>query len=97
MTIDEAGRHRLHQRLDGTLGEENATVLMERLPPTGWADVATRHDLHHLRTTLELKIDATSAELRTEMYRLHNRMLLQLVGAMAGLFTVFFVLARVTA
>jgi hypothetical protein len=88
---------------------------MEHLPPTGRADVATRHDLHHLRTTLELKIDATSADLRTEMadlrtevqgeiaglrtdmHQLHNRMLLQLLGAMAGLLTVFFVLARITA
>jgi hypothetical protein len=46
-----------------------------------------------LRTDLERQI----AGLRGDMYQLHNRMLLQLVGAMAGLLTVFFVLTRITA
>ena len=38
MAIDERSRHELFVRLEEVLGEEHATVLMEHLPPVGWAD-----------------------------------------------------------
>jgi len=44
MTITEANRHRLHQALIASVGEEEAATLMEHLPPIGWADVATKSD-----------------------------------------------------
>jgi hypothetical protein len=118
MTIDETTRHRLHQSLDRTLGEDNAAVLMEHLPPSGWSDLPTRRDLDTLRTDLNSQMVGLRAdlngqmaelrtemgelrtemgELRTEMYRLFTRLTLQLLGAIAGLLTVFFVLARLTA
>jgi hypothetical protein len=49
MAITEENRHRLFQRLDQVLGPEEATTLMEHLPPVGWADVATKRDLDVLR------------------------------------------------
>lgn len=45
MVIDEGARHRLHERLDEVLGRDEATILMAYLPPVGWADVATKHDV----------------------------------------------------
>jgi hypothetical protein len=57
MTVTEEGRHRLHQALDRTVGEEEATTLMEHLPPVGWADVATKQDLDHLREHVDGRFD----------------------------------------
>ncbi len=45
MAITEESRHRLYQRLEEVLGVDQAAVLMEHLPPVGWADVATKRDL----------------------------------------------------
>ena len=50
--IDEASGHRLHLRLDDVLGHDEANVLMEYLPPVGWADVATKQDLQALENKL---------------------------------------------
>ena len=71
MAIDEESRHRLFVRLQEVLGAEEATVLMEHLPPVGWADVATKHDLQALRRELELMMEAMEhrimATVRAEM------------------------------
>jgi hypothetical protein len=48
MPVDERARHRLFGRLEEILGSEEATILMEHLPPVGWADVATKRDLDAL-------------------------------------------------
>jgi hypothetical protein len=69
MTIDEGKRHRLHQRLGEVLGPDDATTLMERLPPAGWADVATKDD-----------VAALGVELRGEMARLGGELRLEIAG-----------------
>jgi hypothetical protein len=51
MAIDERSRHILFQKLEEVLGSEEATTLMEHLPPVGWADVATKRDLDQLAET----------------------------------------------
>jgi hypothetical protein len=55
VTIDERTRHQLYLRLEAVLGSEEATTLMEHLPPVGWADVATKTDLHALGTRMDLR------------------------------------------
>jgi hypothetical protein len=63
MAITEETRHRLFQRLEQVLGADEATTLMEHLPPIGWADVATKRDLDALGAATRQDVEA----LRTEM------------------------------
>lgn len=66
MAISEESRHRLCQRLEEVLGPEEATVLMEHLPPVGWADVATKHDLAALEERLALRFDGEFGVIRRD-------------------------------
>jgi hypothetical protein len=50
--IDERARHELFVAVQDTLGPNHADTLMSLLPPVGWADVATKHDLHELEDRL---------------------------------------------
>ena len=56
MALDERARHHLYLRLEEQLGPEAATTLMEHLPPTGWADVATKRDLDKLEVRLKAEL-----------------------------------------
>ena len=62
MAITEQSRHRMYKHLEELMGTEDAGVLMEHLPPVGWADVATKRDLDMLR--LEWRADLANG-LRT--------------------------------
>lgn len=66
MTITDESRFHLHQRLAEVLGQEEASTLMEHLPPVGWADVATRRDLDHAFAHLEATFDRQFALQRAE-------------------------------
>ena len=65
MTITDADRHRLYDALVATLGEQEAAILMEHLPPVGWADVATKTDLEHHRAATKADIDGLRAEMNS--------------------------------
>jgi hypothetical protein len=80
VAITEGRRKRRYDNLEEVLGVDNAEVMMELLPPVGWADVATNRELDHLRVTIEKRLDTRfdAAEhrmlaevhgLRAEMYR----------------------------
>ena|SRR5579884_1084946 len=59
MVLDERSRHRLYLRLEAVLGPDEATTLMEHLPPAGWIDVAMKRDLdaqERRLVTLEFKL-----------------------------------------
>src|SRR5687768_2534085 len=57
MVIDERARYLLFQKLEERLGAEEAAILMAHLPPVGWADVATKHDLELGLQQLESRMD----------------------------------------
>ena len=61
MTVEEA-RVRLRRQLEDAFGVEEASILMDR-PPGGRNDLVTNQ-------TLDLKIEALRADLRTEMANL---------------------------
>ena len=58
------------------MGSERAATMMSLLPPVGWGDVATRHDLELLRDEIrnveiriDVKLDAKLGQLRGELLR----------------------------
>ena len=55
----------LHQRVVDQSGERKADVLMELLPPVGWAEVATKSDLDALSV-------ATKSDLQVLEYKLQS-------------------------
>lgn len=58
IAIDERGRLELAEAANRVLGERAGLTLMELLPPVGWADVATKHDLAALEARIDLRFDA---------------------------------------
>ncbi len=63
MAIDERSRHELFKKLEDVLGEKEATTLMAHLPPVGWADVATKHDLSLLEARFDARLHALESRL----------------------------------
>jgi hypothetical protein len=57
MVLDERSRHELYLKLEEVLGSQQATTLMEMLPPVGWADVATKRDVDALAVATKRDLD----------------------------------------
>ncbi len=51
--ISEHQRHRLFSKLEEQIGPEAASTMMELLPSVGWADDATKHDVHNLERRMD--------------------------------------------
>ena len=58
MTIDERTRHEMYLGLEAKLGTAVADAMMQHLPPAGWTDLATRHDLEQLEGRMRDHLDA---------------------------------------
>ena len=67
MSITEASRFQLRTAVGRIMDEEAADTLMELLPSVGWADVATKHDLTHLRAELASEIQNLRLEFRADI------------------------------
>jgi hypothetical protein len=53
MAVDERHRLQLADAAKRAFGDDAGITLMELLPPVGWADVATRHDIERLEAKFE--------------------------------------------
>jgi len=65
MAIGQRERRTLQEALVSSIGAESTDTLMDYLPPVGWADVATKHDLDVLASkvdALATKIDACATK-----------------------------------
>lgn len=67
MAITDESRFQLHERLQAVLGREEATTLMEHLPPVGWADVATKHDLDQQSILTKRDLDHQAAATKAQL------------------------------
>ena len=76
----EESRYALMRRLEDVLGHDEAVTLIEHLPPVGWAEVATKHDLAHL----EARIESLATDIRDLRGDL-NRVIVSTVSAMIGI------------
>ena len=56
------------------MGSDSAETLMSLLPPVGWADVATKHDLAALEERLALRLDGRIGTVEGRMGGLEARM-----------------------
>jgi hypothetical protein len=95
-------RRSLHDRLEAALGADEAALLMDYLPPVGWAEVATKHDLVLVKQDLaavkgglEMKIEALEKTLRAEIEDLKSSLLMWLVPTIIGSVGISVTLARV--
>ena len=98
MAIDERSRHGLYLKLEQVLGPEEATTLMEHLPPVGWADVATKHDLEQLRVATSQEVQAAKHELmscfRGELIAVQRHMVFAMTGSMLSVAALAFAAAQ---
>jgi len=58
--ITDADRRKLHGALAEVLGPDSSELLMELLPPTGWANLATQKDVTVLRADIDIAKSPTS-------------------------------------
>jgi hypothetical protein len=56
--VDERSRLQLADAAKQVLGDDAGITLMELLPPVGWADVATKHDLLALEDRLVARFES---------------------------------------
>ena len=89
MAVDEQARHALYQQAEAAMGSDSAETLMALLPPVGWADVATKHDVAHLAQLMETRFDASEQRvLQTMTWRL-VQMLVAVVGIVLAVIVPF--------
>ncbi len=69
MAVSESDRHELYQQLERKIGKGPTETMMALLPPVGWADVATRHDLEQLEARIEAKMEAMESRINERIVR----------------------------
>ena len=85
MAISEEDRHDLYLALEHVLGRKQATTMMEHLPPVGWADVATKHDLEGLRRELDLRLESLEHRIDGRLHQLEASLHREISGALRSM------------
>ena len=84
MAQTDHDRFELHTRLRDVLGEKEADILMEHLPPSEWTDLARTSDLdrttHLLRSDFRAEMSDLRGELKTEMADLRTELKTEMGG-----------------
>lgn len=73
-----------HRDVGGRVPHRSLTV-MEMLPSTGWADVATRQDLNHLTEVLRLEFRADMADGQRRMIQWNVVAIIAALSAMTAI------------
>ena len=74
MTVSNARRLELYDKMRQAIGDEPAATLMEILPPMDATDIATRHDVDHATIVLRGEMTELRSELRGEMAELRSEL-----------------------
>ena len=69
MEVTEYDRHQLFVWFEERMGPERAATMMNLIPPIGWFDLASKHDLTELEGRLDVRIDASLARLESSLMR----------------------------
>jgi len=85
MALSEQQRHGLHGKLEEVLGAEHAGALMTQIPPTGWADMATKADLVVLGERLDTRIGSVETRLDAKIDRMGTGLDAKIDGMGTGL------------
>lgn len=67
MAVTEKQRHEFIKAAEEVFGPMHSETLMNLLPPVGWADVATRHDLEALERRIDERFERARAECRADL------------------------------
>lgn len=73
MAVSESDRHELYGSLEDAIGKRSTETIMALLPPVGWADVATKHDLAELESRLVARFEGRFERLDARFDRMEGR------------------------
>jgi hypothetical protein len=90
MAVDERRRHEMYLAFEQLVGGEVAATMMEHLPPVGWADVATKHDVEREVALIREEMRAGVSDLRAEIARAAQRQVMWTVSLMVPGFVALF-------
>ena len=86
----------MYLKLEEILGAEEAETLMEHLPPVGWADVATKRDLDHLRVELAVELRGDMKDLALSFERELRSLTLKILAGVTAIAGIALTIARLT-
>jgi hypothetical protein len=70
MPVDERARHMLFRKLEAVLGPDEAGTLMDHLPPSGFANLATKDDVLLVKSDLASVRGELSAQMESLRHEL---------------------------
>jgi hypothetical protein len=96
MAVDERHRLQLADAAKRAFGDDAGITLMELLPPVGWADVATKHDLRQEMAAMRQEMAALELRLEAKLERGFRQVLVTVASLMVTGFaaTIAVVIAR---